>query len=254
MITIKTDVEIGIMREGGKILACVLVALKSLAKPGVALSKLDKLAEQLIREAGAKPSFKGYRPSGAVKPYPASVCLSVNDEVVHGLPDERILKDGDLLKIDLGVFYKGLHTDSAVTIPTGNVSQEAKELISVTERALELAVKMVRPGVHLGDIGEVIQKFVASHNFSVVRDLVGHGIGRELQEEPMVPNFGKEGTGVVLEEGMTIAIEPMVAAGKGHLILAADGFTYKTADGSLAAHFEHTVAVTKDGCVILTKF
>ena len=178
----------------------------------------------------------------------------MNDEVVHGLPDERILKDGDLLKIDLGVFYKGLHTDSAVTIPTGNVSQEAKELISVTERALELAVKMVRPGVHLGDIGEVIQKFVASHNFSVVRDLVGHGIGRELQEEPMVPNFGKEGTGVVLEEGMTIAIEPMVAAGKGHLILAADGFTYKTADGSLAAHFEHTVAVTKDGCVILTKF
>lgn len=240
------------MRAGGRILACVLAELKSLAKSGVALAELDELAERLIREAGAKPSFKGYQPSGAAKPYPASVCLSLNDEIVHGLPDNKILKDGDLLKIDLGVFYKGFHTDSAITIPIGNVSQRAQELMSVTEQALELAIKMVRPGVCLGDIGAGIEVFVSEHGFSVVRSLVGHGIGRELQEEPMVPNFGKPGTGVVLEEGMTIAIEPMVAVGKGQLILAADGFTYKTADGSLAAHFEHTVAVTADSALVLT--
>jgi len=253
MIKIKTKEEIDTMRQGGKILAHVLVDLAARVKPGVKLAELDRLAEQLISEAGAKPSFKGYQPDFATRPYPASVCLSLNSEVVHGLPAERVLEEGDLLKIDLGVFYKGFHTDSAITVGVGKISKDAEKLIRVTEQSLHNALDLIKPGVSLGDIGYAIGSFVKEHNFSIIKELTGHGIGREIHEEPNIFNFGQKGKGQKLEEGMTLAIEPMVSLGKGSVVLAEDGFTYKTVEGSLAAHFEHTVAVTKDGVHILTE-
>ncbi len=253
MIKLKTSEQIETMREGGKILASVLAELKNLATSGVALEEINVRGDRLIREAGAEPSFKNYRPTRSSKPYPASICLSLNDEVVHGLAKGRILKSGDLLKIDAGVFYDGFHTDSAITIPIGKVSKRTYELINIAEESLERAIAMVMPGVMLGDIGYETQKFVREHKFSILKELVGHGVGRELQEEPMVPNFGERGTGEVLKEGMVIAIEPMVAIGESEITLDKDNFTYKMRDGSLAAHFEHTVAVTKNGSQVLTK-
>lgn len=253
MINLKSPKEIEIMREGGQILAQVLDELESRVAVGAKLADLDALADTLIREKGGAPSFKGYTPDFASQPYPASVCLSLNDEVVHGLPSSRVrLGEGDLVKIDLGVFYKGFHTDSARTIIVSQGSKDARALLATTEQALERAIGLVRPGIHLGDLGHAIESYVREHGYSVIRTLSGHGIGRELHEEPNIPNFGKPGEGPELVEGMTFAIEPMVAAGKGEVYLAEDGFTYKTRDGSSVAHFEHTVAVTKDGHEVLT--
>lgn len=253
MISIKSEKEIEIMRQGGKILAQVLDILKKEAKLGVKLETLDNLAESSIRERGAVASFKGYYRPYFPRSYPSCACLSLNGEVVHGIPRGRILKNGDLLKIDLGVKYRGFHTDSAITVGIGKIGKEAQRVLIVTKEALDLAIAVIRPGVHLGDVGEKIESFVNKNSFSVVRGLVGHGIGRELQEEPEVPNFGKKGKGVILKAGMTIAVEPMVTAGEGDIAISDDGFTFKTTDGSLAAHFEHTLAVTKNGADILTR-
>lgn len=235
------------MRAGGAHLARILRILAETAKPGVNVRELNTKAEQLISEVGGTPSFKGYNG------FPASICVSVNDEVVHGLPRDYVINNGDVVALDVGLKYEGFHTDSATTVIAGASSKEAQELLSVTEGALQEGIAAVKPGMTTGDLGAIIGEYITEHKMGIVKELVGHGVGRELQEEPMVPNFGSAGEGAVLMEGMTIAIEPMVTLGSGHVVLADDGFTYKTADGSLAAHFEHTVLITKDGAEVLTK-
>ncbi|MBI2677093.1 MAG: type I methionyl aminopeptidase [Candidatus Yanofskybacteria bacterium] len=253
MIKIKTKQQIETMADGGKILKEILQNLSLAVKPGIKTEELDKLAEELVfswvkknPEASILSSFKGYRG------YPAFICISVNDEVVHGLPSDRVIKKGDVIGLDFAVKYKGLHVDSALTVGVGEISTEAKKLIRVTKEALDVGIKEATVGNTTGDIGFAIQKYVEKNGFSVVRELVGHGIGEHLHEEPYVPNYGKKKEGETLKEGMTIAIEPMVNFGKHEVVLAKDGITYRTKDGSLSAHFEHTVVITKDGPRILT--
>lgn len=246
-IDLKSRAEIQKMREGGKIAAAVLVRLMKAAQPGVTVKALDILAEEIIKKAGATPSFKGF------KGFPTATCISVNDEVVHGIPSERVLRAGDIAGIDVGVYYQGFHTDTAVTIGIGQISKEAQKLLNVTQKSLDSAIDEVRPGKYLGDVQFLIQKTVEDEGFGVIRDLTGHGVGRQLQESPSIPNFGQKGTGLILKEGMTLAIEPMVVAGDWHVRVKDDGWTVVTADGSLAAHFEHTIAVTKTGGEILTE-
>jgi methionyl aminopeptidase len=235
------------MREGGKIASLVLSEIRKSAKPGVVLVDLDSLAEKIIRENGAKPSFKGF------KGYPTATCVSVNSELVHGIPDKRKLNEGDIVGVDVGVYYKGFHTDTAITIGIGKISIEAQKLLNITQESLFMGLKKVKAGVHLGDVQETIQTYIEKAGFSVIRNLTGHGVGKELQEEPSIPNFGKSGTGIILKEGMTLAIEPMVAVGSWEVRVKPDGWTVVMADGSLGAHFEHTIVVTKSGCEILTK-
>jgi methionyl aminopeptidase len=220
--------------------------LEKMAKPGITTLELDRAAEALILSNGAKPAFKGY------DGFPYSLCASVNENIVHGFPSNYALKDGDLLKLDLGVLYKGFNTDSAVTIAVGNVSFEAKRLMNVTKKSLRLGIKKAKVGNTIGDIGNTVQRFVEDQGFGVVRDLCGHGIGKELHEDPRIPNFGKRGGGEKITEGMVICIEPMVTAGDYNLKKSADGFGYATKDDSLSAHFEHTIAMTKKGPVVLT--
>jgi methionyl aminopeptidase len=254
MIEIKTPQEIEIMGEGGRILAKIMKELEKRVRPGITTMELEKLAESLILKAGGKCSFKGYKSKDgeSIRPYPFCLCTSVNEEIVHVPPSNRVLREGDVLKIDIGMFYKGFHTDMAITVPVGKVSFEAQRLIRVTKKALKLAIKKVRPGNTFGDIGNTIQRYVESQGFNVVRELCGHGIGRELHEDPKILNYGKKKTGEKIKEGMVFCIEPMVTAGDWHLKRTKDGFGYQTVDGSLTAHFEHTVAVTKNGCKILT--
>ena len=247
MIAIKTSQEIQILQEGGKILAQVMKELGKMVEPGVKTIDLDRAAEALILSAGARPAFKGF------EGFPHSLCVSVNENIVHGLPSSYILKEGGLLKLDLGVLYKGFNTDSAITIPVGRVSFEVKRLIDVTKKSLRLAIKKAKIGNTIGDIGNTIQRFVEDQGFSVVRDLCGHGIGRNLHEDPKVPNFGKRATGEKLVEGMVIAIEPMVTMGDYNLRKSDDGYGYASRDNSLSAHFEHTIAITKSGPKILTE-
>ena len=246
MITIKTQEEIAIMAQAGKILAKVMKELEKMVKPGIATLELDRAAEALILSKGAKPGFKGYNG------FPYSLCASVNENVVHGYPSNYVLKDGDIIGLDLGVFYKNFYTDMAITVPVGGVSFEAKRLINVTKKALRLGIKRVKPGNTVGDIGNTIQRFVEYQGFAVVRDLCGHGIGKNLHEDPKIPNFGKRGGGEKLVEGMVICIEPMVSAGNYVLRKSDDGYGYATRDNSLSAHFEHTIAITKKGPCILT--
>ena len=246
-ISLKTKQEIAIMRAGGKITARVLNKLKKEIKPGITTAKLDQTAEKLIAKSGAKPAFKGFRG------YPASTCISVNDELVHTIPTAKEIQSGDIVGLDLGIFYQGYYTDAAITVGVGKISPKAKKLIQVTKESLEGAIGAVKPGIHLGDIQALIQEKIESAGFGVIRDLSGHGVGKNLQEEPSIPNFGKKGTGPILKEGMTLAIEPMVAAGDWQVKILDDGWTVKTADSSLSAHFEHTIVVTKDGAEILTK-
>jgi methionyl aminopeptidase len=254
MIPIKTQEEIEIMREGGKILAKIMEELEKKVRPGIATKELGRLAESLIFKFGAKASFKGYKNTkdGIVDPYPATLCTSINEEIVHCLPSDRVLKEGDIISLDLGIFYKGFHTDMAITVPVGKINPEAQRLIRVTKKALKRGIKEVRPGNHLGDIENAIQKFVESQGFNVVRDLCGHGIGKELHEDPQILNFGKRRTGPELVEGIVLCPEPMVAVGDPTIKRAKDGWGYRTFDDSLSAHFEHTVAVTKNGAEILT--
>ncbi len=256
MVNIKSKEEIQIMKEGGSILAKILKELSSAVKPGVSTQDLDKLAEELVFKFGARPAFLNY---GG---FPAVLCTSVNDEIVHGLPSERKLEEGDVLKLDMGVLYKGFNTDSAVTVLVSNKSKLShifkKEysrklrVMSITRKALEIGIKQAQVGNTLGDIGSAIQKYVEQERLGVVRDLVGHGIGRELHEPPQVPNYGKAGTGEKLVPGMVIAIEPMVVTDDWKIKEGDDGFVFQTKDGGLAAHFEHTIAITEKGPLILT--
>ena len=253
MIYIKSKDEVEIMRQGGKILAHVLTEVVAEIKSGVSLKYLDDLTEKLILGHSAKPSFKGYKPAGAKKAYPASLCVSLNHEVVHGVPDERILKKGDVVSLDLGVLYNGYHTDSATTVGVGEISSEAQKLIFITKETLNLAINEIKAGRHWGDVASLMQSYVESQGFSVVRELTGHGVGRGLQEDPYLANYGRAGDGPLLKEGMIIAVEPMVAAGRPEVELGLDGFVYQTKDKSLAAHFEHTLMVTQKGAEVLTK-
>lgn len=246
MIFLKSDEEIALLREAGRIVARCHELLARAIRPGVTTAELDRLAEDFIRSAGAVPTFKGYHG------YPASICTSVNDEVVHGIPGERVLVEGDIISIDIGATYRGFVGDAARTHAVGRVSDVARRLMQVTEGSLKAAIEQAKPGRRLSDIGHAVQSYVEGRGFSVVRDYVGHGIGRQMHEEPQVPNFGPPGRGPVLQAGMVIAIEPMVNAGGYEVYTAADGWTVLTKDGSLSAHFEDTVAITRDGPQILT--
>jgi methionyl aminopeptidase len=240
------------MAEGGRRLARILRIVAASAKPGVRTIELDHLAYDLITQGGDKPAFLGYRPGGAGKPYPATLCASVNDGIVHGLPSNHILMDGDLLKLDLGLIHEKFYLDSAISIIVGKPTDEAKKLIAVTEKALVLGIAAAKAGNTLGDIGHAVQTYVEKNGFSVIRSLTGHGIGRKLHEDPSVYNFGRPGEGERLVAGMTIAIEPMVAAGRYELKQLKDD-SFITKDGSLGAHFEHTIVVTEKGGHILTR-
>ncbi len=235
------------MRAPNQLVAAILAKLAAAVAPGVTTAELDALAEQWAREAGGVPAFKGYRG------FPATLCVSVNDEVVHGIPSPaRVLRAGDIVSIDMGVKLGGFYGDSALTVPVGDVPKETTALLEVTRQSLERAIAQVRVGGRLSDIGHAVQEWVEAHGYSVVREFVGHGIGEALHEEPQIPNYGKPGRGPTLAEGMVLAIEPMVAMGRPETKVLKDGWTAVTRDGSLAAHFEHTVAVTKDGPAVLT--
>jgi len=246
VITCKTPAEVAKMRASGRVTAKTLDELIVAVKPGMTTKEIDRLAEQSIRAQGGEPAFLGYQG------FTGSVCSSINEEVVHGIPGGRKLRDGDLLKIDIGSLVDGWYSDMACTVPVGDVSDEARRLVDVTEEALRIGIAEVRAGAHISDIGYTVQTFVESRGYSVVRALVGHGIGNRLHEEPPVPNFGRKGTGVVLKPGMVLAIEPMVNAGTWEVRTKSDGWTVVTADGRLSAHFEHTVAVLPDGFEVLT--
>lgn len=248
MIQLKSQREIEIMAHGGKILADTVRLLERSVRPGMTTAELDQIADDFIRShPGAKPSFKG------LYNFPASICSSINNEIVHGIPSrKRVLNEGDLISIDVGVQYEGYHTDSATTVPVGHINEESQRLLDVTRRALDAGVAHAKAGNHLGDIGAAIQAVVEAAGFSVVRDLVGHGIGTGFHEEPQVPNYGKPNRGIRLVPGLTIAIEPMVNVGKPGIRTMPDKWTVVTVDGTRSAHFEHTVAITENGPRILT--
>ncbi len=253
MARLKNEKDLRELRISGRILAATMKALKEKAAVGVKLSELDDLARELIEKSGARPAFLDYTPEGARRSYPASICASVNETVVHGLPSKYALRAGDLLKLDLGVNYKGYWTDAAVTVGIGQISKAAKKLLEITEKALVLAIAECRPESHLGDIGWAIENYVEKNDLAVVQGLTGHGVGFALHEEPTVYNYGEKGGGMTLKPGLVLAIEPMVALGRGDIKQKPDD-SFVTADGSLAAHFEHTVAITKKGPEILTSF
>jgi len=247
MISIKTPEEIAIMREGGQILAQIMHELILQVKPGVSTGQLDKIAERKIREAGAKPAFLNYQG------FPRVMCTSVNEEVVHAIPsEEKILKAGDIVTLDLGLIHRGYYSDMARTIPVGQVAPEAGRLVQVCREALRLGTAKAQPGATCGDIGNAIQRLVESQGYGVVRELCGHGIGKELHEEPQVLNYGNRKAGVKLEAGMVMCIEPMITMGDWNITRAKDGQTFVTRDRSLSAHFEDTVAITPDGHEVLT--
>lgn len=248
MIALKSAAEIGQIQSNGELLAEVLDLLEAAIGPGMTTADLDRLAEDAIRSwPGALPSFKGYNG------FPASICTSINDEVVHGIPSpKRRLEEGDIVSVDVGVFRRGYHADGARTFPVGEVSETAERLLEVTEGSLRRGIAEVGPGKALGDVSAAIQAHAEQAGFSVVRELVGHGIGSRLHEDPQIPNYGRRGEGLKLRRGMVLAIEPMVNAGGARVETLEDAWTIRTVDGSLSAHFEHTVAVTRDGCRILT--
>ena len=246
MIVCKSSSQIEQMRVANQLVAQILEELAAMVAPGVSTLDLDAAAEAKVRAAGAEPAFKGYRG------YPATLCASVNEQVVHGIPSKTPLKSGDIVSLDMGVKLNGYYGDSAVTVPVGTVDAEVERLLRVTREALEKGIAQVKVGGRLSDIGHAIQAHVEAQGFSVVREFVGHGIGQLLHEEPQIANYGEPGRGPRLQEGMTLAIEPMVNMGKAAVRLLADGWTAVTKDGSLSAHFEHTVAVTKNGPLVLT--
>jgi methionyl aminopeptidase len=234
------------MRQAGKIVGTVLDTLSRKVKPGMKTKELDIIAAEEVEKLGAKPSFKGYHG------FPANLCVSVNDEVVHGIPGERVLREGDIVSLDFGAIYNGFHGDGAVTVGVGEIDAKARELMEATRGALEAGINAARHGARLGDISAAIQEYAEGKGFSVVREYTGHGIGREMHEEPQIPNFGVAGTGLVLKKGMTIALEPMINMGDWHTRLGSDQWTVRTADGSLSAHFEHTIAIADETAEVLT--
>ena len=271
MITIKSQEEIEILREGGLRLAQILTELASRARPGVSSAELDKLGRELAEKNGDRPAFLGYKPKGVKTPYPASVCVSINDEVVHGIPSgEKILEEGDIVAIDMGLIHKNLITDSAVTVIvgggrgeggdkdgkngySGKNGKKARALVDITRKALDEGIKVALPGNTVGDIGYAIEQFVRPFGYGHAEGLAGHGVGYKVHEDPFVPNTGKKGDGPALRPGMVIAIEPMLTEGAGKVVFDKDGYTVRTKDGKRSAHFEHTVAITENGNQILTK-
>ncbi|HMQ11621.1 MAG TPA: type I methionyl aminopeptidase [Oligoflexia bacterium] len=247
MVNIKSKEELEIMRKVNRLLAGVRETLKEMVKPGVTTLELDKKAEAMIREKGAVPAFKGYHG------FPSTLCTSINEEVVHGIPSNRVLEEGDVLGMDMGAILNGFYADTAVTCMVGKVSLEAQKLLKTTEESLYRGIDQARPGGRLNDIGAAVQKCVEKEGYSVVREFVGHGIGKQLHEDPQVPNYGIAGTGMMLKVGMVLAIEPMVNIGGPKVNILDDGWTAVTEDGSLSAHFEHTVAITENGPEILTQ-
>ena len=247
MIVCKSASELARMRTANALVADVLGALKAMVLTGVTTLDLDAVAESLVRDGGAEPAFKGYRG------YPATLCASVNEEVVHGIPSKRPLKAGDIVSLDVGVLLDGFYGDSALTVPVGEISVVAAKLLSVTEQSLERAISAVRVGARVSDLGHAVQHYVEANGYSVVREFVGHGIGTKLHEEPQIPNYGQPGQGPRLAEGMVLAIEPMVNVGSATVKILKDGWTAVTSDGNLSAHFEHTVAVTAEGAEVLTR-
>lgn len=254
-IIIKTKEEIDIIREGGRHLAIVLNKVRDMVAPGVSTKDLDLYAEKLIREMGDEPAFLNYRPAGASTPFPASLCVSVNDEVVHGIPKkDRILKEGDIVSIDLGVKHRGLFTDMAMTVPVGNISDDIKKLLEVTEQSLMAGIAAANGGNTTGDIGHAIESFVkAKGKYGIVEILSGHGVGKKIHEDPYIPNFGKAGRGEKLVPGMIVALEPMLNMGTKNVTIDDDDWTFRTADRKKSAHFEHTILITEGDAEILTK-
>jgi len=246
MIILKSQEEIARIRESNRIVAEILQKLREIIAPGITTIDLDRLAEEQTRSHSAKPAFKGYRG------YPATLCTSVNSEVVHGIPSKRELRAGDIISLDFGIFFKGYYGDSAITVPVGTIPDGGARLIRITEESLHEGIQEARAGNRLGDISAAVQEHVESAGFSVVRDFVGHGIGKSLHEDPQIPNYGTRGRGIVLREGMVLAIEPMVNEGTFDVTVSGDGWTVVTRDGKLSAHFEHTVAVRKNGPEILS--
>lgn len=247
MISIKTEKEIQIMKKSGNILSRVMKELKKKVKPGITTKELDRVTETLIFKSGAQTAFKDY------EGFPTTLCISVNQVVVHGIPSDYKLKEGDIISLDLGVKYKDFFSDMAITVPVGKINYETLRLLKVTKKALKLGIKKASIGNTFGDIGETVQKYVESQGFNVVRELCGHGIGRELHEEPQILNYAEKHKSEKIKQGMVFCIEPMVTVGDWRLKKSADGFGYETKDGSLSAHFEHTIAVTKNGSQVLTE-
>jgi len=253
-IIIKTKEEIEILREGGKRLSQVLYKVKDMVAPGVSTKELDDYAFKLIKELGDEPAFLNYKPEGANKPFPASLCTSVNDEVVHGIPQaNRILKEGDIIAIDLGLKHKGLFTDMALSVGVGEISNGNKKLLETTEKALAVGISSAVGGNRVGDIGHAIESYVRPHKYGIVDVLSGHGVGRAIHEDPYIPNFGKKGTGTKLVPGMVVALEPMLNNGTKHVTMDDDGYTFRTADGKKSAHFEHTILITEGVPEVLTQ-
>ena len=252
MINIYSQQEIETLKKSGAILSNVLRTVSQQVQPGISTLELNEMAEKLIREAGGEPAFLGYEDRNKRR-YPASLCTSVNEELVHCLPQrDKKLRVGDIVSLDLGVRFQGMHTDMAVTVPVGSISAETEKLVRTTRESLEKAIQILKPGITIGDIGNVIQRHAESQGFSVIRDLVGHGVGYAVHEDPKIPNFGRPGTGLKLRAGMVLAIEPMLAVGSYKIKTMPDGWGIAMADGSLSAHFEKTVALTEKGCIVLT--
>ncbi len=256
MIKLKSKEEIEILRQGGKILAAILNEVAQATRVGVTTGELNDLVNKLCDKNKVVPVFLNYTPHGASRPYPASICVSINDEIVHGIPNEgtpRILKEGDIVSLDMGISYRKLIVDSAVTVGVGKIDKQATQLIEITKKALAAGIGVARAGAKTGDIGFAIEEVVKVAGFSLPEELGGHGVGYAVHEDPFIPNFGKAGQGVVLQSGMVIAIEPMVNEGTKETILDKDGYTFRTTDGKRSAHFEHTVAITDGDPEILTK-
>lgn len=255
MIRLKTEQEIVLLREGGRRLALVLAKVGTVLKPGMSTAELSELVGKLIRETGDRPAFLGYRPTGARRPFPAAACVSLNDEVVHGIPSpDRLIKAGDLVGVDVGLVHKGLFTDMAITFPVGQISKDAERLLQKTREALEAGIAALRPGGNLGEVSGAIEAIGKEAGFGIVRELGGHGVGHKIHEPPEIPNYRRLGSDLKLQAGMVLAIEPMFCSGNGKVEFLPDGYTVKTDDGSLSAHFEHTVLVTDSGSEVLTLF
>ena len=252
MVSIKNEEDIILLREGGKRLARILQDLGALVRPGITTQELELAARAAIEKGGDIPSFLGYKPEGSRTPYPAALCTSVNDEVVHGIPSGRVLKEGDIIGLDLGLIHKGVYLDSAITVPVGKVSKELQDLIRATEEALAEGIAAARAGAHTGDIGVAVSAIAKKYHYKVIRDLSGHGVGYAVHEDPEVPNYGRAGEGTELLPGMVIAIEPMFSLADTNIKTAPDGFTFITSSGSVSAHAEHTVLITPSGSDILT--